>query len=70
MQGAGGDTFPLGEWAGTKGQSRRLEGFEINAPPGVTLEHVARVQSVGDAAWTSGHVGSRGESKCVEGFAT
>ncbi len=61
-------------WAGTKGQSRRLEGFSVNfiAPPrGLGLEYMCHLQDVGDVPWIPGgsFCGTRGQSRRLEGFA-
>jgi len=62
------------QWAGTKGHSRRLEGFSVNfvtPPSGVTFEYMCHVQDRGDLPWMGGGTfcGTRGESKRLEGFA-
>jgi len=63
-----------GVWAGTKGQSRRLEGFSVNfaAPvPGLGLTYMCHLQDAGDGPWMPGGVfcGTRGQSRRLEGFA-
>jgi len=48
-----------GVWAGTKGQSRRLEGFSVNfaAPvPGLGLTYMCHLQDAGDGPWMPGGV--------------
>jgi uncharacterized protein YjdB len=74
LQDVGDTNGRAGEWVGTKGQSRRLEGFALtmkHAPAGLGLEYMCHVQDVGDTAWVSGgeFCGSRGQSRRVEGFA-
>ncbi len=61
-------------WAGSKGQSRRLEGFslEFEAPqPGLGIEYTCHVEGIGDLEWMPGgsFCGTRGQSRRVEGFA-
>jgi len=67
---------PLGDshWAGTKGQSLRLEGFALDfAPtvPGIGLEYMCHLQNIGDTALMPGEsfCGTRGQSRRLEGFA-
>jgi uncharacterized protein YjdB len=62
------------QFAGTRGEARRLEGFQIefNPPfPELTLHYMAHLQDTGDTAWVEGgeFVGTRGESRRLEGFA-
>lgn len=64
-----GDAF-----AGTKGQSRQLEGFQLNispAIPGVSLRYMAHLAGYGDVAWVNEgqFMGTRGQSRRLEGFA-
>lgn len=66
--------FRDGQMAGTKGESRRLEGFQIDFDPpvpGLGMRYMAHLQDVGDTAWaTEGRfVGTRGQSRRLEGFA-
>jgi uncharacterized protein YjdB len=63
-----------GVWAGTKGQSRRLEGFSVNfaAPvPGLGLAYICHLQDGGDTPWMPGgsFCGTKGQSRRLEGFA-
>jgi hypothetical protein len=67
---------PLGDshWAGTKGQSLRLEGFALDfAPtvPGIGLEYMCHLQNIGDTVLMPGEsfCGTRGQSRRLEGFA-
>lgn len=74
IQGLGDRQFGSKEFAGTRGQARGLEGFQLrlaNAMPGVKLEYMAHISGVGDTPWvTEGqYLGSRGENRQVEGFA-
>jgi uncharacterized protein YjdB len=67
-------TFREGELAGTRGQWRRLEGFQINfrnPPPGIGLRYKAHLQGIGDTGWLSDgqFIGSRGQWRRLEGFA-
>jgi hypothetical protein len=66
--------FPGGEWAGAKDTGFPVEGFavEFEKPlPGVTLEYLAHLQNQGDTAYKSApdFIGTRGESRRLEGFA-
>jgi uncharacterized protein YjdB len=74
IQGIGDRTFGAQEYAGTKAQGRRVEGFLINIEPpiaGLTVEYMAHVEGVGDTPWISDGelAGFRGQAKRVEGFA-
>ena len=74
IQGIGDRTFGSQEYAGSKGQGRRVEGFQINIDPpipGLNVEYMAHVESVGDTPWLSeGELaGFRGQAKRIEGFA-
>lgn len=74
IQGIGDRTFSDREYAGTKAQGRRVEGFQIKIEPpvaGLNLEYMAHVEGVGDTAWISeGELaGFRGKAKRIEGFA-
>lgn len=62
------------QFAGTRGESRRLEGFQIQfAPPfpELALHYMAHVQDIGDMPWVDEGVfiGTRGQSRRLEGFA-
>lgn len=72
-----------GEWAGTTGQSKRLEAFKITPPEGVELEVTVHLQKIGDEVYkgikkvqSSGLgssdndpiMGTVGESRRMEGF--
>ena len=74
MEGIGDSIFPEGAVAGTTGQARRLEGFEINLDfpiPGLSMEYMAHLEGIGDTSWvTEGqYVGTKGQSRRLEGFA-
>jgi hypothetical protein len=69
LEGICDKDFRLGEWAGTKGQSRRLEGFEFKELGDITLEAMVHLEGKGDTPWQTGFMGTRGQSKRVEGFA-
>lgn len=74
IQDLGDRTFSEGAVAGTTGQSRRLEGFQINLDspiPGLSMEYMAHVQDSGDTSWVreGQYVGTKGKSKRIEGFA-
>lgn len=62
------------EFAGTRGESRRLEGFSVSiAPqiPGLSCRYFAHLQDTADTDWVGegNFVGTRGESRRLEGFA-
>lgn len=62
------------DFAGTRGESRRLEGFQIDflAPvPGLGLEYMAHLENIGDTGWVPAgtFIGTRGQSRRLEGFA-
>jgi uncharacterized protein YjdB len=74
IQGIGDRTFGAQEYAGTKAQGRRVEGFAINIDPpiaGLNVEYMAHVEGVGDTPWIGeGELaGFRGQAKRIEGFA-
>ena len=70
LENIGDRVFSINQWIGTKGESRRLEGFRIyNLGGGISLEYMAHLEGYGDTRWTSGYVGTRGESRRLEGFA-
>jgi len=66
--------FSDSKYAGTKGRSAQLEGFELHlngAPPGLGLEYMVHAANVGDVPWQAGgtFIGSRGQGRALEGFA-
>lgn len=74
LQGMADLTFRENEFAGTRGQSRRLEGFQISVDPpmaGLGLRYMAHLQGTGDVPFVNAgqFVGTRGESRRLEGFA-
>ncbi|NJK68563.1 MAG: hypothetical protein HC789_15760 [Microcoleus sp. CSU_2_2] len=74
IQGIGDRTFGAQEYAGTKAQGRRVEGFQLTIDPpisGLKVEYMAHVEGVGDTPWISeGELaGFRGQAKRIEGFA-
>jgi peptidoglycan hydrolase-like protein with peptidoglycan-binding domain len=74
LQGIGDLGFRENEFAGTRGQSRRLEGFQLQISPAVAnlgVRYMAHLQNTGDTAWVSmgSFVGTRGQSRRLEGFA-
>jgi hypothetical protein len=74
LQNIGDRTFRDNEFAGTRGQSRRLEGFQINFNPPVSnlgMRYMAHLQGTGDVPFVdAGHfIGTRGQSRRLEGFA-
>ena len=74
IQGIGDRTFGAVEYAGTKAQGRRVEGFAIKIDPpiaGLKVEYMAHVEGVGDTPWIGeGELaGFRGQGKRIEGFA-
>ena len=61
-----------GVYNGTKGQSLRLEGFELSTTvPNLGIQYFAHLQGIGDTGWydAPGFVGTRGQSRRLEGFA-
>lgn len=63
-----------GVFGGTRGQSRRLEGFQLQLDetiPNLGLEYMAHLQNIGDVPFVPGgqFVGTRGQSRRLEGFA-
>jgi uncharacterized protein YjdB len=62
-----------GSWCGTRGESRRLEGFEIRLPekPGdVRLTYMCHIEGTGDTSWLNegDFCGTKGQAKRLEGF--
>jgi uncharacterized protein YjdB len=70
-----GDQYGIeNQWVGTKGQSRRLEGFSVRRltpTPDFSIRYYAHLQNLGDTAvLTEGQfVGTRWNSLRLEGFA-
>eukprot|EP01133_Synstelium_polycarpum_P000421 gene421-498_t len=77
LQGPGDMPWKKGGFVGTRGESRRLEGFEIKLykvmildPSDLSIEYMAHLQDHGDIPWQSGgFIGTKGESRRLEGFA-
>ncbi|MDY6805017.1 MAG: hypothetical protein SXA11_14595 [Cyanobacteriota bacterium] len=74
LQGIGDRTFSSYEYAGTRGQGLRVEGFQINLDPprtGLSLQYMAHISEVGDTSWLEeGELaGDRGRERRIEGFA-
>jgi Matrixin/Putative peptidoglycan binding domain/Clostridial hydrophobic W len=74
LQGIGDSTFRENEFAGTRGQSRRLEGFQLDITPpvpGLSLRYMAHLQGTGDVPFVveGNFIGTRGEFRRLEGFA-
>ncbi len=74
VQNYGDQPLQDSQWAGTKGQSLRLEGFAVDfSPPvsGLGLEYMCHLQDSGDTPWMTGGAfcGTRGQSRRLEGFA-
>lgn len=74
LQGLGDRTFAAREYAGTRGQGRRLEAFQINIDPaiaGLSLRYMAHIAAIGDTPLTpEGQlVGERGKNRQIEGLA-
>lgn len=74
LQNTGDATFRDSEFAGSRGQARRLEGFQVElstAVPGLSLEYMVHLQNSADTGWIpeGQFVGTRGEGRRLEGFA-
>ena len=74
LEGLGDRPISDHEWAGTKGQSRRLEGFSLNldSPDDqLRVEYMCHLEGRGDIGWLAegSFCGTRGESRRVEGLA-
>jgi len=74
LQDFGDRVFREFRFAGTRGQSRRLEGFQININPpvpGLSMRYMAHLQDIADTAFVNEgqFVGTRGQSRRLEGFA-
>jgi len=66
--------FRENEFAGTRGESRRLEGFQLTLSPrvpGLSMRYMAHLQDIGDVPFVNEgqFVGTRGQSRRLEGFA-
>jgi Clostridial hydrophobic W len=74
IEGTGDREFGASEFAGTRGQAKGIEGFQIqlaNPLPGLQIEYMAHLEGVGDTPWISAgqFIGTRGENRRLEGFA-
>jgi hypothetical protein len=74
VQTAGDISGREGRWVGTRGQGRRLEGFQIDLAediPGLELEYTCHIQGSGDTGWmrSGNFCGTRGEGRRLEGLA-
>ena len=75
VQNLGDRWTPEGQYAGTKGQSLRLEGFELlttsPAVSGLGIQYMAHLEGTGDTEWIDApsFVGTRNQSRRMEGFA-
>ena len=61
-------------WCGTRGENRRLEGFQLRLPEGMgqlNLTYMCHIENQGDSQWVSANqfCGTKGEHKRLEGFA-
>lgn len=73
LEGFGDRPLTEDVWAGTRGQSRRLEGFQLNLHPVLRngIQYMCHLQNTGDTPWLpeGAFCGTRGESRRLEGFA-
>jgi hypothetical protein len=74
LQDIGDRIFRENEFAGTRGQSRRLEGFQLRIDPPIanlSMRYMAHLQNTGDVPFVNEgqFVGTRGQSRRLEGFA-
>jgi hypothetical protein len=74
LQDMGDVSFQGGAFAGTRGESRRLEGFSLaiaDGTPDLGIQYMAHLQDIGNSPWVDGgqFIGTRGESRRLEGFA-
>ncbi|MGC9524588.1 MAG: hydrogenase [Limnospira sp.] len=73
LHGLGDRDFGAREYAGTRGQGRRLEAFQIAIDPpipGLDVRYMAYISGVGDTPKVSGgqRVGEPGKNRQIEGF--
>lgn len=73
LQGLGDREFQAQEYAGTRGQGRRLEAFRVNITPSIpdlSLQYGAHIAGIGDTPMVSEGewVGERGRGRQIEGF--
>jgi hypothetical protein len=74
LQDFGDRTFRENAFAGTRGESRRLEGFQLQFDPpvpGLSMRYMAHLQDFGDVSFENEgqFIGTRGQSRRLEGFA-
>jgi Clostridial hydrophobic W len=74
LQNYGDRTWHENQFAGTRHEHLRVEGFALQVVPpvaGLTLRYMAHLQGIGDTAWVNEgeFIGTRGESRRLEGFA-
>jgi uncharacterized protein YjdB len=74
LENIGDRTYQADVLAGTRGEARRLEGFQLafQLPlPGLSMRYMAHLQNIGDVPFVNEgqFVGTRGESRRLEGFA-
>ncbi|MFM9957955.1 MAG: matrixin family metalloprotease [Phycisphaerales bacterium] len=74
LEGIGDVLYRDNELAGTRGQARRLEGFQIELVTpvsGLSLEYMAHLEGSGNTGWVSEgqFIGTRGQSRRLEGLA-
>lgn len=74
LQDIGDVGFVNDVFAGTQGQSRRLEGFQLQFDPpipGLSMRYMAHLENIGDVPWVNEgqFIGTRGQSRRLEGFA-
>lgn len=71
ITGSGNARFADADCAGTKGEDRALQGFQIDSKiPNLGLCYKAHISNFGDTDWINSgtYAGTKGESKVVEGF--
>ncbi|RPJ79516.1 MAG: hypothetical protein EHM20_01180 [Alphaproteobacteria bacterium] len=74
LQDYGDKFYHEGDFAGTRGEGRRVEGFQLTFHPpqkGLGMQYMAHLEDIGDVPWVSDgqFVGTRGEARRLEGFA-
>lgn len=74
LQNIGDVNLLADRFAGTQGQSRRLEGFQLQfhpPVPGLSMRYMAHLQGIGDVPFQNEgtFIGTRGQSRRLEGFA-
>jgi hypothetical protein len=74
LQNIGDANLLTDRFAGTQGQSRRLEGFQLQFTPpvpGLSMRYMAHLQGIGDVPFQNEgtFIGTRGQSRRLEGFA-